>query len=147
MCYLPCFLTGIKTLVHFAKTKNCVMKHVLCLFKYSLTGAAFIRVSEWMNKNQVYFHPLVHQPTFMTNLYMTQKITNEMPVEYSFILISSQVLMKTLDIPEKKIERIYQTHCKFQIIWFRLINRSVRNFLINPHILKWSRLISSSLLS
>lgn len=52
------------------------------------------------------FRLLVHYKIHYDKSYMTQ-ITNLMPLEYSFILILSYVLIKTLDVSEKKLKGDY----------------------------------------
>ena len=129
MCYLPSFLTDVK---------NCVNK----------TWVMFIQVfsdrwsnysNDWRMKIKSTFICLfTFQPYHRYKSFSDTKNPN---FNASQIFSHSHFKLDANEnirfIQEKKWKETIQTHCKFKIIWLKLIDKSVINFFINAPFLKW----------
>ena len=91
------------------------IKYVPCLFKYSLTGAVLIQVTEWMKIKPTFtcafiLRPLLQGLTWHKN---NQCDTSRM---FSHSHLKLNVNENVGCIQEKNGKETIETHCKFKII-------------------------------
>ena len=127
------FLTDITIFERFVTNQHCVNKKVL-------SDRCSTYLSNWMNEWKSCLWSVICS---FTSPYMTQKITNVIPVKCSPISHLKLNANENRDVSEKKIEkRYFKLMVKFKIIWLKLIHQTFINFFLSLPSLPFFKMIS-----